>query len=63
MDELSIISKFDSLVKSGLVLYDDKQEVIEHIDGELKASITNIYTNSCLTTFALVPIRPHLCSR
>jgi hypothetical protein len=39
MEESLILSEFDSLVKSGLVLYDDKQEIIEHIDGELKVSV------------------------
>lgn len=38
MEASSILSKFDDLVKNGLVLYDDKQEVIEHVDGELKVS-------------------------
>ncbi|KAK7746568.1 hypothetical protein SLS62_009365 [Diatrype stigma] len=36
MEESSILSKFENLVKTGLVLYDDKQEVIEQVDGELK---------------------------
>ena len=39
MEESLILSKFDILVKSGLVLYDDKQESIEHIDGGLKVSV------------------------
>ena len=39
MEESLILSEFDRLVKSGLVLYDDKQEIIEHIDGELKVSV------------------------
>ena len=39
MDESSILSKFDSLVESGLVRYDDKQELIEYTDGELKVGI------------------------
>ncbi|KAL3422718.1 tetraphosphate phosphorylase 2 (ATP adenylyltransferase) [Phlyctema vagabunda] len=36
MEEHLILSKFDGMVKSGLVLYDEKQETIEHIDAELK---------------------------
>lgn len=36
MEEPLILAKFDNLVQSGLVLYDDKQQIIEHIDGDLK---------------------------
>ncbi|KAF2720993.1 hypothetical protein K431DRAFT_339036 [Polychaeton citri CBS 116435] len=36
MEESLILSEFDKLVKSGTVLYDDKQEIIEHTDGDLK---------------------------
>ncbi|CAI7653953.1 unnamed protein product [Penicillium glandicola] len=36
MEESLVLSKFDNLVQSGLVLYDDKQRIIEHIDGDLK---------------------------
>ncbi|KAJ5972817.1 uncharacterized protein N7479_002735 [Penicillium vulpinum] len=36
MEESLVLSKFDNLVQSGLVLYDDKQQIIEHIDGHLK---------------------------
>ncbi|KAJ5519178.1 ATP adenylyltransferase C-terminal [Penicillium expansum] len=36
MEESLILSKFDNLVQSGLVQYDDKQQIIEHIDGDLK---------------------------
>ena len=36
MEESVILPAFDKLVESGLVLYDDKQEIIDHIDGELK---------------------------
>ncbi|KAI9034787.1 uncharacterized protein KD926_005578 [Aspergillus affinis] len=39
MEESLVISKFDRLVESGLVLYDDKQQIIEHIDGDLKVRI------------------------
>lgn len=41
MEESLILSKFDNLVQSGLVLYDDKQQIIEHIDGDLKVFITS----------------------
>ncbi|KAJ5598448.1 hypothetical protein N7537_008532 [Penicillium hordei] len=36
MEESLILSKFDNLVQSGIVQYDDKQQIIEHIDGDLK---------------------------
>ncbi|KAB8215468.1 hypothetical protein BDV33DRAFT_227588 [Aspergillus novoparasiticus] len=39
MEESLILSKFDRLVESGLVLYDDKQQIIEHIDGDLKPTL------------------------
>lgn len=35
MDELFILSEFDRIVNSGTVRYNDKEEIIEHIDGEL----------------------------
>ncbi|PLB55689.1 hypothetical protein P170DRAFT_375627 [Aspergillus steynii IBT 23096] len=36
MHESLILSTFDRLVECGLVLYDDKQRIIEHTDGNLK---------------------------
>ncbi|KAJ5699596.1 hypothetical protein N7536_002609 [Penicillium majusculum] len=36
MEESLILSKFDNLVQSGIVQYDDKQQIIEHVDGDLK---------------------------
>ncbi|KAM5463217.1 putative ATP adenylyltransferase [Microsporum audouinii] len=36
MEESSILSKFDSLVESGLVRYDEQQKNVEYIDGELR---------------------------
>ncbi|GIC92878.1 uncharacterized protein Aud_009353 [Aspergillus udagawae] len=36
MDESFILSEFDRLVNSGTVIYSDKEEMFEHIDGELK---------------------------
>ncbi|KAL6857293.1 hypothetical protein J3F83DRAFT_763651 [Trichoderma novae-zelandiae] len=36
MNEASILSRFDALVKSGVVLYDPSQETIRHVDGELE---------------------------
>lgn len=42
MDEALILAKFDRLVQSGLVLYDDKQETIEQVDGKLKVSASRI---------------------
>lgn len=38
MEEPLILSRFDGLIESGLVLYDDKQETIEFDDGKLKVS-------------------------
>lgn len=39
MDESYILSRFDDLVKSGVVLYDKNQETIQHVDGELKVGV------------------------
>lgn len=39
MDESTILSKFDSFVESGVVLYDDQQQIVEHVDGKLRVSI------------------------
>ncbi|KAK0725124.1 hypothetical protein B0H67DRAFT_481100 [Lasiosphaeris hirsuta] len=36
MEELRVLRQFDKLVETGLVLYDDKQEVIEHLEGGIK---------------------------
>lgn len=38
MDEASLLAKFDGLVHSGLVLHDNKQEIIEKVDGGLNVS-------------------------
>lgn len=38
MDEGLILSKFDKLVNSGLVLYDENQETVQHVDSELEVS-------------------------
>lgn len=38
MDETLILSKFDELVNSGVVLYDESQETVQHVDGELEVS-------------------------
>lgn len=32
----ALLSTFDALTKSGLVLYDESQKVVEHTDGDLK---------------------------
>ncbi|KAJ5116067.1 hypothetical protein N7456_000415 [Penicillium angulare] len=40
VDESFILSEFDSLVNSGVVIYNDKQETIEHVDGDLKVRLT-----------------------
>lgn len=47
MDEASILAKFDQLVQSGLVLYDDKQVIIEKIDEGLKVSQTRRVFEFC----------------
>ena len=39
MEESLILSKFDNLVQSSIVQYDDKQQIIEHVDGDLKVFI------------------------
>lgn len=61
MDESLVISKFDSLVQSGLVLYDDKQRIIEHIEDGLKVLITP--QSKHLLTRSRVPIYSDFCSR
>lgn len=35
-DGSALLSTFDALTKSGLVLYDESQKVVEHTDGGLK---------------------------
>ncbi|KAF5566680.1 ATP adenylyltransferase II [Fusarium phyllophilum] len=35
-DGSALLSTFDGLTKSGLVLYDENQKVVEHTDGDLK---------------------------
>lgn len=32
----SLLSRFDDLTKSGLVLYDENQKVVKHTDGDLE---------------------------
>lgn len=39
MDEPFILSEFDRLQQSGLALYDENQQIIEHIDGGLQVRI------------------------
>lgn len=39
MDESTILSKFDNFVESDVVLYDDQQRMVEHVDGKLKVSV------------------------
>ncbi|KAG5745736.1 hypothetical protein H9Q69_011914 [Fusarium xylarioides] len=36
IDVSALLSTFDGLTKSGLVLYDENQKVVEHTDGDLK---------------------------
>lgn len=38
MDQSSILSRFDGFVQSGVVLYDNQQQIVEHVDGKLKVS-------------------------
>jgi ATP adenylyltransferase len=40
MDESFILSEFDRLVNSGTVIYNDKEEIIERIDGGLNVCLT-----------------------
>ncbi|KAJ5887933.1 hypothetical protein N7495_007974 [Penicillium taxi] len=43
INESSILSEFDKLVNSGIVQYNDQQETIDYVDGDLKFQF-------CLTT-------------
>ena len=36
MTESTVLQKFDLLIEDGLVFYDDHQQIIEHIDDDLK---------------------------
>ena len=36
MNESFILSEFDRLVTSGTVIYNDNEEIFEHIDEDLK---------------------------
>lgn len=45
MEESLILAEFDRLVQSGIVLYDNNQQVVEHIDGELKVHMTLTLTH------------------
>ncbi|KAJ1713553.1 ATP adenylyltransferase-domain-containing protein [Aspergillus flavus] len=36
MNESFVLSEFDRLVNSGTVIYNDMEEIFEHIDGDLK---------------------------
>ncbi|KAH9909560.1 ATP adenylyltransferase-domain-containing protein [Xylariomycetidae sp. FL2044] len=36
MEKVDVLTKFDSLVKSGAVKYDHEQYIIRHVDGKLK---------------------------
>ncbi|KAB8218934.1 hypothetical protein BDV33DRAFT_204981 [Aspergillus novoparasiticus] len=40
MNESFVLSEFDRLVNSGTVIYNDKGEIIEHIDGDFKVYLT-----------------------
>jgi hypothetical protein len=69
MDESLILSKFDSIVESGLVLYDKKQDIVEYTDGDLKVSVEytpalyiHITSQLILTIINPVSICNHLCS-
>lgn len=46
MNESFILSEFDKLVKSGVVIYNDKQEMIEYTDGELKVRFAWIHMDT-----------------
>ncbi|KAB8263158.1 hypothetical protein BDV32DRAFT_136216 [Aspergillus pseudonomiae] len=58
MKESLVVSKFDRLVECGLVLYDDKQQTIEHIDGDLKFQF--ILTAALTKKPTLTPAQPQL---
>jgi hypothetical protein len=40
IDQSFILSEFDSLVNSGTVIFSDKEEIIEQVDGGLKVCLT-----------------------
>lgn len=40
MNESFVLSEFDRLVNSGTVIYNDKEEIFEHTDGDLKVYLT-----------------------
>lgn len=40
MNESFVLSEFDRLVNSGTVIYNDMEEIFEHIDGDLKVYLT-----------------------
>lgn len=66
MEESYIFSKFDNLIKSGAVRYDEKQRRIEHVDEDLHVSIVSPFIREgvfILTIRIIVLFRYYLCSR
>lgn len=67
MDEESVLSVFDGLINSGMVLYDNKQVHLNHTEGELQVSSPGhlyvLYVRVLvLTILVLVPILAHFRS-
>ncbi|CAG8896514.1 unnamed protein product [Penicillium egyptiacum] len=60
MEESLILSKFDHLVQSGLVLYDDKQQIIERIDSDLKFQFVLTSALAKKPTLATTPSQPEV---
>lgn len=48
MNEQALVSKFDELVSSGLVLYDESQQIVKHVDGGLQVCSHRTYTPNSL---------------
>lgn len=45
MNESLILSEFDKLVNSGVVIYNDQQETRDYTDGDLKVCFSSIYNH------------------
>ncbi|KAE8372783.1 hypothetical protein BDV26DRAFT_297529 [Aspergillus bertholletiae] len=59
MEGSHILSKFDHFVDSGVVLYDDNQQIIEHIDGSLKFQFVLTSALTKKPTLTTAPPQPN----
>ncbi|KAM0243978.1 hypothetical protein ACHAP5_006742 [Fusarium lateritium] len=57
IDDTFVLSKFDALTTSGLVQFDGSQNIIEHIDGDLKFHF--VLTRALLKKPTLAPSQNH----